>query len=119
MARQLTLLADVLPSAMENCSITNSVIEHENPALMRYLKRDKSEGGRGNVNEYYSPNSDNHYYRFSYRLGNRIKHRHIPGGNTCSKLAIARVNKIRQMIARDLPTSDILQRIAGFSKGED
>ena len=97
-------------------SITSGVIEPQNTALLRFLKRDKSLGGLGSVNEYYVGKTNNFYYRYSYRQGNRTKHKHIPGGNTCSLLAIKRKNIIQQMIDRDASTPEILNMIDCFKK---
>jgi len=126
MNRQLTLFADVLPSAIGNVSLRNSLIEGgdpslrkpliegDNPDLMRFLKRDKSEGGKGHVNRYRVPESKNYYYRFSYWIDKRVKHKHIRGGNTRSKLANERADIIRGMVNRDCATPDILKKIAEF-----
>ena len=96
-------------------SITNNVIEPKTKALMKFCHRDKSEGGKGGVNKYLSSKCNNYYYRFSYRLGNRIKHKHIPGGRVCSPLAEKRAAIVRDMIAREASTLEILNMISAFS----
>ena len=131
MSRQLTLLADTRPQVMEKISLPDGGSEAENlslpyggseakkAAIMRYLERDKSEGTRGNVNKYRVPRSRNYYYRYSYKLNGKSIHRHIPGGNVLSSLANKRADKVRNAIARRVSPPDILQMIAGFSRGEN
>ncbi len=53
----------------------------------------------------------NKYYRFSYRKGNRTKHIHIKGGNTCSKLAIKRKQLVEAWIINDIPVEKIIKWI--------
>ncbi|WP_107668209.1 hypothetical protein [Cyanothece sp. BG0011] len=53
----------------------------------------------------------NKYYRFSYRKNNRVKHIHIKGGNTCSKLAIKRKQLIEAWIKNDIPVEKIIEWI--------
>jgi hypothetical protein len=54
------------------------------------------------------------YYRYSYRDGQRIKHIHIPGGNTNSKVVQERVKKLREEIARGMNPLEIKSLIASF-----
>ena len=105
---------DVIETAAD--SITNGVIEPQNTALLRFLKRDKSLGGLGSVNEYYVGKTNNFYYRYSYRVGKRTRHKHIPGGNIYSNLAIRRRDQVQQAINRDASTPEILEMIDCFKK---
>ncbi|MEY3400724.1 MAG: hypothetical protein RLZZ86_327 [Cyanobacteriota bacterium] len=54
------------------------------------------------------------YYRYSYRDGQRIKHIHIPGGNTNSEVVQERVKKLREEIARGMNPLEIKSLIASF-----
>jgi hypothetical protein len=40
------------------------------------------------------------YFRFSYRAGGKMKHLHIPGGNTGSVLAQSRAAEVMELAAR-------------------
>ena len=53
----------------------------------------------------------NNYFRFSYRDGGRMRHLHIPGGNTTSPLAQQRWEEVRQMVERRYPTEYIIEVI--------
>ena len=78
------------------------------------LQRVEPKPPPGNVNKYYPGRRDTAYYRFSYRDGKRVKHKHIRGGNTCSKEGQANAQMIREMIARKCSLGEILTTIASF-----
>ena len=63
----------------------------------------------------YQPRGSAHgeywYFRFSYRDGKRMKHKHIPGGNAGSSVARQRAEAVRQAIARGATIDEVLQLI--------
>lgn len=54
---------------------------------------------------------DHKYFRFSYRDGDRMKHKHIPGGNVDNSVARQRAEAVRQAIARGATIDEVLQLI--------
>ncbi|MBE9122877.1 hypothetical protein IQ269_19260 [Tychonema sp. LEGE 07199] len=55
------------------------------------------------------------YFRFSYRQRSKIKHVHIPGGNTDSVLAQQRAAEVMELSAAGVPAVDICDRIRSWS----
>jgi hypothetical protein len=47
------------------------------------------------------------YFRLSYRDGARVRHIHIPGGNTDSPIAQAKVAEVRSLLAAGIHPSEI------------
>jgi signal peptidase I len=56
------------------------------------------------------------YFRFSYRAGGKMKHLHIPGGNTGSVLAQLRVAEVMELAAAGVPTLEICDRIKSWGR---
>jgi hypothetical protein len=56
------------------------------------------------------------YFRFSYRAGAKMKHLHIPGGNTGSVLAQSRATEVMELTAAGVPSLEICDRIKSWSK---
>ncbi|MDZ8094677.1 MAG: hypothetical protein RMZ42_22485 [Nostoc sp. DedQUE05] len=54
-----------------------------------------------------SKRKDNHYYRYCWKTGRKIKHRHIAGGNVRSQLAQHRKGEVEIAIADGQPPSEI------------
>lgn len=54
------------------------------------------------------------YYRLSYREGSRMKHIHIPGGNTSSDLVQYRVKKLQGLIDRGTSLNKIISAINSY-----
>lgn len=54
------------------------------------------------------------YYRFSYREGSKVKHKHIPGGNIESPLAQKRAYEIEAMIKLGYSLKHILETIENY-----
>ncbi|WP_322702513.1 hypothetical protein [Nostoc sp. DedQUE08] len=54
-----------------------------------------------------SKRKDNHYYRYCWKTGRKIKHRHIAGGNVRSQLAQHRKQEVEIAIADGQPPSEI------------
>jgi len=55
------------------------------------------------------------YFRFSYRAGGKMKHLHIPGGNTGSVLARSRATEVMELAAAGVPSLEICDRIRAWS----
>jgi len=55
------------------------------------------------------------YFRFSYRAGGKMKHLHIPGGNTGSVLAQSRAAEVMELAAAGVPSLEICDRIKSWS----
>ena len=51
------------------------------------------------------------YYRVSWREGRRMKHLHIPGGNTNSQLAQYRAKQLQEMIDRGAELEEIVAAV--------
>lgn len=68
----------------------------------------------GNVNEYYPGKRKVAYFRLSYRVGKRVKHKHIRGGNVFSQAGQANAQKIRVMVNRRCSLGEILSVISSF-----
>ena len=77
----------VTESNLSNDSVTRSI--------SRYQPGGTARGGQ--------------YFRFSYRSGKKVRHVHIPGGNTDSVIAIARCEEIREAIALGVSSDVIAQ----------
>ncbi|OCR00237.1 hypothetical protein BCD67_24845 [Oscillatoriales cyanobacterium USR001] len=56
------------------------------------------------------------YFRFSYRDGSRVRHRHIPGGNVSSLIAQSRADRVRKAIVSGSSTSQVLELIRSFRR---
>jgi hypothetical protein len=55
------------------------------------------------------------YFRFSYRAGAKMKHLHIPGGNTGSVLAQSRAAEVMELAAAGTPLQDLVDLIKSWS----
>ncbi len=113
MLKQLSLdLGSIAESAIER-SLSDVDSEPKIRSLFRFLNRtvENSKGGVGT----YSPGGKKAiYFRFSYRDGKRMKHKHIPGGNIYSQLAFKRAREIQGMTEADISTHEILNKINSF-----
>lgn len=58
-----------------------------------------------------SARGNNSYYRFSYKHRKRVKHVHIPGGNTSSAVAQSRAIEVRSKIAQGASPAEIVEMI--------
>jgi hypothetical protein len=59
---------------------------------------------------------DRSYYRYSYRDGRRVKHIHIPGGNTNCDIAQQRAKKVREAIAAGAKSPEVISLITSFKQ---
>lgn len=56
----------------------------------------------------------NQYFRFSYRDGKRMRHLHIPGGNTRSPEAIERAKRVMAFIDQGATPSQVRSLIESW-----
>jgi len=56
------------------------------------------------------------YYRLSYRVGERVRHIHIRGGNTDSPIAQAKVAEVRSLLAAGIPPAEIAATLRNSGK---
>jgi hypothetical protein len=110
MNKQLTIYDSFGVSEHESCSLTGSVSEQKQAAIQRYLDKGDKEP-IGCVNRYYTGRSSSPYFRLSYRMGRKIKHCHIPGGNAYSPLAQYRAQQIENLIARGADLGEMMAAI--------
>ena len=121
MSKQLSLFeTNVSDSEPESCSISDFDSELKTAkfkAIQRYLNN----GNRDTiacVNRYKAGNRNNYfYYRLSYRAGKKMKHVHIPGGNTIAELAQYRAKKLQTMIDRGADVAELLAAVADYANG--
>lgn len=109
---QLELFAFAEPESELNPSLTDFVSDTEVIVKEQYLTPEVGGAPPGVINEYSPGKRKVAYFRFSYRDGSRVKHKHIRGGNTGSQAGRANADKIRDMIARRESLSEILNAIA-------
>lgn len=55
------------------------------------------------------------YFRYSYRAGEKMKHLHIPGGNTGNVLAQSRAAEVMELAAAGVSAVEICDRIRSWS----
>ena len=101
------------PEVNESRSLTNSVSEPKLQSLLRFLGKHDSDSN-GSVGVYQPGKRKSKYFRYSIRIGNRIKHHHIPGGNILDPLAQARALRIKQMINASVSYLEIVKTISKF-----
>jgi hypothetical protein len=63
-----------------------------------------------------SSRGENKYYRYSWREKNRVHHKHIPGGHTCSIAAIERVELVQSEINAGKTPNEIVKLISSFGR---
>lgn len=69
------------------------------------------------INLYYprgTSNTVNQYFRFSYRDGKRMRHLHIPGGNTRNPEASERAKRVRAFVNQGATPSQVRRLIEGW-----
>ena len=82
-----------------------------NPEL---LSEESTKPTPGIVNHYYPGKRKVAYFRFSYRVGKRVKHKHIRGGNVFSQAGQANAQRIRDMVNQRCSLGEILRVINSF-----
>ena len=111
MSEQLRLFESV--SDTSSASLTKSVSEHKRQAIQRFLDSGKKEH-EVCVNRYSPGKRKTEYFRLSYRIGRKVKHLHIPGGNTYSVLAQYRAGKLQQLIDRGCELDEAIAQCISF-----
>lgn len=66
------------------------------------------------INKYSPAKRKTEYFRLSYRIGAKVKHVHIRGGNVNSKLAQNRVFELQNAINRGASIQELLTVIANY-----
>lgn len=116
MNTQLTLsITDSVsePKVDRPCSLTNSVSEPKLQSLLRFLGKHDNDSN-GVVGVYQPGKRKSKYFRYSIRIGNRIKHHHIRGGNIFNQLAQLRAFEIKEMINASASYPEIVNVIQNF-----
>jgi hypothetical protein len=113
MRKQLTLFDNQSVSDADRASLTKSVSEGKRQAIHRYLTGTAKET-EACVNSYSPGGSNRRYYRLSYRIDTKVKHLHIPGGNTNSRLATYRADSLRDLIERGADLQEIIAMVYDF-----
>ncbi|MFM2310820.1 MAG: hypothetical protein RLZZ04_96 [Cyanobacteriota bacterium] len=112
---QLCLFDPVIDS--DPVSITDNVSEPQSAkrkAIERYLERVNNEP-LACVTKYSPGGRKSEYYRLSYRIGRKVKHVHLRGGNVRSELATYRANALQEIIDRGAELSEVLAAVATFN----
>lgn len=122
MNKQLNLFSDDrFDSEQNSCSIAEIDSELKTAkfrAIQRFLDNGEKEA-IACVNRYKAGNRNNfYYYRLSYRQRRKMKHIHIPGGNTHSDLANYRAKKLQELIDRGAELGEIIAMVQMFRSGE-
>lgn len=113
----LDLYEDVSGPVQDSPRQERNVSEPERPTLDPKTVSNSSSLTREDVSEpspvnIYSPaGKETQYFRYTYRQGSRVKHRHIPGGNTTNPLARARAEIVREAVKLGYSTEQILWMI--------
>jgi hypothetical protein len=97
-------------------SIAHNDSEHKRKAIQRYLDRGEKENDCY-VNQYYPGKRATKYFRLSYRQGKKMKHIHIPGGNTLAELAQYRAKKLQEMINRGAELGEVIAAVKTYRSG--
>ncbi|ELS04820.1 hypothetical protein Xen7305DRAFT_00045560 [Xenococcus sp. PCC 7305] len=113
-ATQLELFSLLQSESDVNSEVTEVVSDTQIEIREELLAPETHPEAPGSINEYCPGKRKVTYFRFSYRDGSRVRHKHIRGGNTSSQLGQANAQKIRDMIARGYSLADILQKISQF-----
>jgi len=95
--------ADTDPPADDSVtSVEPAVTESKTPAEGEYLAL--------NAISTYRPRGTargGEYYRLSYKVGGKVKHIHIRGGNTNSPIAQAKVQELRALLSSGISPAEI------------
>lgn len=114
MNEQLSLFDGV--SDTKSASLTDSVSEHKRQAIQRFLDSGKKEH-EVCLNKYSPGKRKAEYFRLSYRIGRKVKHLHIPGGNIYSELAQYRVKQLQALIDRGCEPPEAIAMVKMFRSG--
>lgn len=114
MTEQLRLFDGAIDD--ESVSIADDASEHKRQAIQRFLDRGAKENDCY-VNQYYPGKRATKYFRLSYRQGKKMKHIHIPGGNTKAELAQYRAKKLEEMINRGAELGEVIAAVQTYRSG--
>ncbi|BAU65669.1 hypothetical protein STA3757_30580 [Stanieria sp. NIES-3757] len=112
MNTQLTLFSE--PEINQPCSLSNSDSEPKLQSLLRFLGKHDNDSN-GVVGIYQPGKRKSKYFRYSIRIGNKMKHHHIPGGNILNQLAQLRAREIKEMINSGRTYFEIVNTIQNFN----
>ncbi len=99
-----------------NVSITENVSDArtaKQQAIQRYLDNAAKEP-IACITKYSPGKRKTEYFRLSYRQGRKVKHIHIPGGSTTSKLAQYRATKLQEMIERGAELGELIAAVQTY-----
>lgn len=112
-SKQLALFETVSDTDTKKVSLTESVSERQSAAIARFLG--SSHQTIACITTYSPGRRKKEYYRLSFRLGRRIKHVHIRGGNANSELVLYRVEVLQAMIDRGAEIEELLAQLSTFN----
>jgi hypothetical protein len=110
------LIIPFVVSDSDPVSITDSVSEHKQAAIQRFLDRGEKEP-IACVTTYSPGKRKSQYYRLSYRQGKKVKHIHIRGGSTIAELATYRAQKLQALINRGAELPEVIAAVRTFNGG--
>jgi len=113
MFEQLSLFPDA--SDINSVSLADNASDAKSKAIQRFLNNGK-DAPIAHVNTYSPGKRQAEYYRLSYRVGTRMKHKHIPGGSTIANLAQVRAKKLLMMIDRGAELVELLAAIEDWRR---
>lgn len=116
MSQQLNIFGAI---ERDSASIAPDAIETKRlkqEAIQRYLDSGQKEN-IPHVNIYQVRRTKNHYFRLSYRQRGKMKHLHIPGGNTRAELALYRAKKIQELIDRGADLEEVIAAVKTYRSG--
>jgi len=97
------IVSDPVTESTEGLDLTDdSVTASMQKSVAKYRPKGTARGGE--------------YWRFSYRDGRRVRHVHIPGGNSSNPTALARVEEVRRAIANRRSPSEIVEMIHSWTR---
>jgi hypothetical protein len=92
-------------------SVTSSVTDAKRQIIQDFCNRAAI---KPLIETYAPPRRKSEYYRVTWRDGNKVKHLHIPGGNTLSILAQYRAGKLQEMIDRGAELGEIIAAVKTY-----
>ena len=118
MSKQLPLFQAVGDS--DKVSPTNAVGDTKKQAIERFLARGNEKVDQPSICiKKYKPNSrKTEYFRLDYRVKNRVRSIHIPGGNVHANLAQYRVKELQAMINRSAELGEIIAAVQDYRNGK-
>jgi len=101
----------------ESLDIVHEVVSESKSANLEYDSLTTNPcGAIGKYHARGNTRGNPEYWRFSYRDGRRVRHVHIPGGNSSNPTALARVEEVRRAIANRRSPSEIVEMIHSWTR---